>query len=146
MDCRKLVLQALAKEGMPVHCPDDQLYFHVGKSSLLCCLSTLQSNAETAFVALTDCFAVDYLRQKNTFSVFYQLHSYTLDETVFVVTDVAENDRLPSITPIYENANWYEREIFDMFGLKFEGHPGLRRILCDSSTSGHLLRKDYSCA
>lgn len=77
------------------------------------------------------------------FVVVYQLYSPQFKQRIRVKTRVAEGDSVPTATPLWTAANWAEREVYDMFGVKFEGHPDLRRILMDVRWEGYPLRKDY---
>ena len=99
---------------------------------------------EFSFGVLTDETAVDYWRrQEPRFQIVYQLHSREHDARIFLRVPVEEdNPSLPSLVPLYPNANWYEREIWDLFGIRFEGHPDLRRLLLPKGWEGHPLRKD----
>jgi NADH-quinone oxidoreductase subunit C len=97
------------------------------------------------FEQLTTLSAVDYWPQETPrFHVLYQLRSYEqhLSLTIFVPLS-GINPHLPSVTGVYANANWRERELWDMFGIKAEGHPDLRRLLMPADWEGHPLRKDY---
>ena len=141
IDCQKLVKSILGKEISKTDYVNNNLYFNINQSVVLRCMSILGSNTETLFSSLTDCFAIDYLKQRGEFSIFYQLHSYKLDKNIFIVTSIKESDRIQSMTVLFENANWYEREIFDMFGIKFSDHPDMRRILnCDIKSGFQLLK------
>jgi NADH-quinone oxidoreductase subunit C len=104
-------------------------------------MSILASSKELKFSTLTDCFAQDFLKEKNAFFIYYQLQSYKLNKTIFMVTSVQEDNLMQSVTMLFENANWYEREIFDMFGIKFNDHPDMRRILSDHSSAFFPLLK-----
>jgi len=97
-----------------------------------------------SFEVLVDETVVDYWRRKEPrFQVAYQLHSRQHDERIFLRTPILEDDpNTSSIVSIYPNANWYEREIWDLFGIRFEGHPDLRRLLLPKGWEGHPLRKD----
>jgi len=99
---------------------------------------------EFSFNVLTDETAVDYWgRKEPRFEIVYQLHCREHDLRLFLRTPVSEeNPTLPSMTEIFPNANWYEREIWDLFGIRFEGHPDLRRLLLPKDWDGHPLRKD----
>jgi len=97
------------------------------------------------FEQLSDLTAVDYHpKTKARFHIVYQFNSYSRNLRMEVRVPVNDDDlEIDSIEPIYPNANWFEREIWDMFGIKFEGHPDLRRILMPHDWEGHPLRKDY---
>lgn len=141
-DCKRLIKSILGKEISETTLRAGNLYFTIKQNTVLRCMSILRSNTETLFSALTDCFAVDYLKQREEFSIYYQLHSYKLDKNIFVVTSVKQNEQIKSATVLFENANWYEREIFDMFGIKFIDHPDMRRILDPSQACGFELLKE----
>ncbi|HUS08122.1 MAG TPA: NADH-quinone oxidoreductase subunit C [Bryobacteraceae bacterium] len=97
------------------------------------------------FDYLVDITAVDYpLQDAKRFEVIYFLYSYSLNVRVRVKTRVADGEKPPSITGVFPGANWLEREVFDMFGIEFAGHPNMIRILLPEEWRGHPLRKDYS--
>jgi NADH-quinone oxidoreductase subunit C len=95
------------------------------------------------FQQLIDLCGADYPERERRFDVVYHLLSMTRNLRIRVKLQVDEDTAVPSITPIYPNANWYEREAFDMYGVFFDGHPDLRRILTDYGFHGHPLRKDF---
>jgi NADH-quinone oxidoreductase subunit C len=97
------------------------------------------------FELLSALTAVDYYPQKNPrFHVVYQLTSLARNLSVQLRVPVSEaSPKVPTATRVYHAANWCEREIFDMFGIEFEGHPDPRRILMPEGTEGHPLRKDF---
>lgn len=94
---------------------------------------------------LTDITAVDYLGKKTPrFEVVYHLRSLSLNRRLRVKVPVPEEDpEVDSLTPLWKGANWLEREVWDMFGVRFRGHPDLRRVLMYEQFQGHPLRKDY---
>lgn len=95
------------------------------------------------FPFLMDVCAVDYPERDKRFDVVYHFANYTTNERLRVKTRVSEDESLASVTSVYRSANWFEREAFDLFGIRFTGHPNLRRILCHEDFVGHPLRKDY---
>jgi NADH-quinone oxidoreductase subunit C len=101
---------------------------------------------EFSFRVLTDQTAVDYWKRREPrFEVVYQLHNREKDQRLFLRIPIPEEDpALPSVVGIFPNANWYEREIWDLFGIRFEGHPDLRRLLLPKDWEGHPLRKDQA--
>ena len=98
---------------------------------------------EFQFHQLVDLCGVDWPDRGSRFDVVYHLLSMTRNLRVRVKTETDETTPVPSITPVYPNADWYEREAFDLFGILFSGHPDLRRILTDYGFNGHPFRKDF---
>jgi NADH-quinone oxidoreductase subunit C len=90
-----------------------------------------------------DITAVHYPKREKQFDVLWVLYSFPRNERIRVKTLIADGESLPSSVPIWATANWLEREVFDMFGIKFDGHPDLKRILLPDGWKGHPLRKDY---
>lgn len=105
--------------------------------------SYLKSDASCQFTTLVDITAVDWPGRERRFDVVYHLLSMTQNQRVRVKIAVREDALVPSLTGIYPAANWFEREVFDMYGVMFSGHPDLRRILTDYGFRGHPLRKDF---
>ena len=98
---------------------------------------------EEQFNMLADLTAVDYPQRPRRFELIYQLYSFPRNERLRVKTQVSENETVRSVTAVWHGANWLEREAYDMFGIRFEGHPNMRRILLPEDWEGHPLRKDY---
>lgn len=98
---------------------------------------------------LMDIFAIDYLRlmdenHNKRFKVVYNLYNFDRNHRFFIEIPLDENElELDSVVDLWDSANWFEREIYDMFGVKFKNHPDLRRILMYEGFEGHPLRKDY---
>lgn len=103
----------------------------------------LKNHTETMYAQLIDLSLVDYSERKYRFEIFYNLLSLQYNNRITVTTSVMETINLKSIVSIFPNANWYEREGWDMFGVFFINHPDLRRMLTDYGFKGHPLRKDF---
>jgi len=90
-----------------------------------------------------DVTAVHYPKREKQFDVVWVLYSFSRNERIRVTARIAEGEGLPSSVPIWPTTNWLEREVYDMFGIKFDGHPDMKRILLPDGWKGHPLRKDY---
>jgi NADH-quinone oxidoreductase subunit C len=90
-----------------------------------------------------DITAVHYPEREKQFDVMWILYSFARNERIRVKIIIADGESVPSAVPIWATANWLEREVFDMFGIRFDGHPDLKRILLPDGWKGHPLRKDY---
>jgi NADH-quinone oxidoreductase subunit C len=106
-------------------------------------LAFLRDDPACGFTTLIDITAVDWPGREKRFEIVYHLLSMHRNQRIRVKADVAEGALVPSVTGVWPSADWYEREVFDMYGLLFSGHPDLRRILTDYGFSGHPLRKDF---
>jgi NADH-quinone oxidoreductase subunit C len=106
-------------------------------------LKQLRDNPEYRFVQMIDITAVDYPDRAKRFDVVYHLLSLTKNRRVRIKVQTDEDTPVPSVASVYPAADWFEREVFDMFGVFFENHPDLRRILTDYGFHGHPLRKDF---
>jgi NADH-quinone oxidoreductase subunit C/D len=125
----------------------DQETWQVRRDVLLELCHELCASAETRFDLLLEIFGMDYPDRDERFEVVYHLYSVPTGRRLRLKVPVGESDpTLPSVIEVWKGANWFEREAFDMFGLKFDGHPNLRRILCHEAFQGHPLRKDYDPA
>lgn len=103
----------------------------------------LKKNSKCQFTTLVDITAVDYPGREKRFDVVYHLLSMNLNQRVRVKVYLAEDEMVPTLVNLFPSANWFEREVFDMYGIPFAGHPDLRRILTDYGFKGHPLRKDF---
>jgi NADH-quinone oxidoreductase subunit C len=103
----------------------------------------LKSNSTCKFSSLVDITAVDYPGRSKRFDVVYHFLSMYQNHRIRLRVSVREDQMVPSITDVHPSANWFEREVFDMFGILFSGHPDLRRILTDYGFRGYPLRKDF---
>tara|TARA_Y200000002_G_scaffold101034_1_gene81940 strand:- start:1201 stop:1824 length:624 start_codon:yes stop_codon:yes gene_type:complete len=106
-------------------------------------LMFLKDNPSISMESLIDLTAIDYPNQEKRFILAYNLLSVSKNLRIKVKTKISEDVPTQSITDIYPCANWYEREVWDLFGIRFSGHPDLRRILTDYDFEGHPLRKDF---
>jgi NADH-quinone oxidoreductase subunit C len=122
----------------------DQVTLHLNQDQIIPACQMLRD--EFSFNVLSDETAVDYWGRKDPrFEIVYQLHCREYDLRLILRTGVSEDEpTLPSMTEVFPNANWYEREIWDLFGIRFEGHPDLRRLLLPKDWEGHPLRKDQA--
>ena len=121
----------------------EQLEIQIDKESLLDVVIFLKKNESTKFRQLIDITAVDYIGSENRFKMIYLLLSHEYNLRINITFSINENEVVNSLTKIFPSANWMEREVFDMYGIKFNDHPDLRRILTDYGFSGHPLRKDF---
>ena len=118
-----------------------QNYMVVDRSLVPEILQVLRDREQ--FDYCVDITAVHYPKREKQFDVLWVLYSFSRNERIRVKTLIADGESLPSSVPIWATANWLEREVFDMFGIKFDGHPDLKRILLPDGWKGHPLRKDY---
>ncbi len=106
-------------------------------------MTFLRDDARCGFVSFIDACGVDYPARVKRFDVVYHLLSPKQNLRIRVKLATAEEETVPSITPVFPGADWFEREAWDMYGILFTGHPDLRRILTDYGFEGHPLRKDF---
>lgn len=122
-----------------------ELSVRLGKENLTAVLTFLKE--DLGFNALDDIIVLDNIRAPGEagkrFTVLYQLYRFPGFLRLRLAVDVGENEALDSAVPVYRSADWAEREAFDMFGVRFEGHPGLCRIYMPDEFEGHPLRKDF---
>ena len=132
--------------------PDAVLSHHVSHGELIVVATPsglrtlvghLRDNTACAFTTLIDITAVDWPGREQRFDVVYHFLSMPQNQRVRLKIAVAEDQVIASITDLHPSANWFEREVFDMYGVMFSGHPDLRRILTDYGFRGHPLRKDF---
>jgi len=124
--------------------PHEQAVLSVTREGLLPVLEFLKEDASACFDLFLDLTAVDYIQRKPRFEVVIHLVSIPLGQRLRIKVLIDEEDaQLPSITPVYPAANWFERECYDLYGIKFIGHPNLKRLLLYEGFEGYPLRKDY---
>ena len=120
-----------------------QLFIEVALEDLSSVILFLKTNNKCRFRQLIDITAVDYPDREKRFNIVYFLLSHENNLRIIVSVSIEEKKTVPSITKIYPSANWMEREVFDMYGITFNDHPNLKRILTDYEFQGHPLRKDF---
>jgi NADH-quinone oxidoreductase subunit C len=124
-------------------CTDHLLILRVAPKDIPKTLLFLRDNHRVTFKQLIDLFGIDRPEEAARFEVNYNLLSLRYNLRVVVKTSVDEATPVPSVVPLFSAAGWFERETFDMYGVRFEGNPDLRRILTDYGFEGHPLRKDF---
>ena len=121
----------------------EQLYLSIDNEDLPDVILFLKTNKDTKFKQLIDITAVDYPENSKRFKMVYLFLSHQFNQRIIISSLINENEVVPSLTKIFPSANWMEREVFDMYGIKFKDHPDLRRILTDYGFEGYPLRKDF---
>lgn len=123
------------------NCKD--LTLRIDKSILIDFMNFLYKEGRLSFSFLTDITSVDYPGREKRFDIVYHLYSIENNERLCVKTSVGEDEGIESVSSIWKGADWHEREIFDMFGVRFLNHKNLKRILLPDEWEGYPLRKDY---
>ena len=122
---------------------NDELLIEVGENDLTEVVQFIKSNEKLKFRQLIDIAGVDYPDEEKRFNLIYLFLSHENNSRLKLLVKFETNQTINSITKIFPSANWMEREVFDMYGIKFKNHPDLRRILTDYGFKGHPLRKDF---
>jgi NADH-quinone oxidoreductase subunit C/D len=140
----------IANPAMTQELGQDMTTFLVERARIVDVLQALHDHPELRFTLPLDLFGADYPNRPREsggrFDVVYQLYSLQNNERIRLKVRVAENESVPTSVHVFQGYDWYEREAWDMYGIKFEGHPNLRRILTHEMFEGHPLRKDYDPA
>ncbi len=134
---------AAAIAGLAAHSAYGELTLTTDAAHLIAALTFLRDDPDCRFVCFTDITAADYPERAQRFEIVYQLLSPYKNARVRLKISTDEASPVPSAIPVFPAANWYEREIYDMFGVLFDDHPDLRRLLTDYGFEGHPLRKDF---
>ena len=142
-DKYKLIESSLVAFKCDFELINDELNILLDNKDLTKIVLFMKDNPATNFDVLIDICAIDFPEREKRFEIVYNFLSTTQNLRVRLTTSINELELLPSITNIYPCANWYEREIYDLFGINFMEHPDLRRILTDYDFEGHPLRKDF---
>ena len=121
----------------------NQLFIYIDVEDVISTILFLKTNEKCKFKQLIDITAVDYPQKEKRFKIVYLLLSHENNLRIIININIDEKTIVPSITKIFPSANWMEREVFDMYGISFQDHPDLRRILTDYEFKGYPLRKDF---
>ena len=121
----------------------DCIKLEIDQSELKSVITKLKDEPKFRFTQLTDICGVDFPERTPRFEVVYHLLSVKMNYRLRICVKIDDSILLPTISDLYSCAIWYEREVWDMFGIKFDGHPDLRRLLTDYGFVGHPLRKDF---
>lgn len=122
---------------------NDEVVIYISVDKISSLLRSLRDNTNTLFVMLISICGVDFPQEEKRFEVVYNLLSLKLNARIRVKVLVSEKQEVPSIDDLFDSARWYEREVYDMFGVKFSGNDDLRRILTDYNFKHYPLRKDF---
>lgn len=142
-ELQEYIASVLPSEEVRMEIVSGELILHTPVAKLPRTMSFLHDDANCLFKLLMDITAVDYPERKQRFEVVYNLLSIKHNQRIRVKAHVDEQTPVPTVSEIYPAAGWFEREVWDMYGVLFSGHPDLRRILTDYGFDGHPLRKDF---
>ena len=143
IDLEKKINSELTTKIKKTEIRHEQLYINIDNEDLTDVTLFIKSNENTKFRQLIDITVVDYPENAQRFKIVYLFLSHEFNQRIILSYLINENEIISSLTPIYPAANWMEREVFDMYGVKFKDHPDMRRILTDYGFEGHPLRKDF---
>ena len=141
-------LEKIINSGLTTNVKSSRIVFNdlsidVESKDIFKSILFLKTNENCQFRQLIDITAVDFPERDYRFRLVYFLLSHEHNKRISVNVNINENEKVQSVTKIYPSANWMEREVFDMYGIKFKDHPDLRRILTDYNFEGFPLRKDF---
>ena len=139
----KLINSELSSKILNSAIRNEELFIETSDNDLVEVVQFLKSNENCKFKQLIDIAGVDYPENEKRFELIYLFLSHENNIRIKLLTKFVIDQTINSITKIFPSANWMEREVFDMYGIKFKNHPDLRRILTDYGFKGHPLRKDF---
>jgi len=137
------VAAALSRHVLGTKVVNDELVVHADREGLLRVLTYLRDDQNSQFKQLMDITAIDHPDREQRFDIVYNLLSPKQNQRIRVKLATDESTPVPTATGVFSSANWFEREVWDLFGVVFSDHPDLRRILTDYGFEGHPLRKDF---
>ena len=143
VDLNKLINSELTSKILKSDIQNDEILINIATENLYSTLLFLKTDENCKFKQLIDIVGADYPNSENRFKIYYLLLSHEKNLRAKVLINFKIEEKILSITKLYPSANWMEREVFDMYGIKFKNHPDLRRILTDYNFKGHPLRKDF---
>ena len=139
----KLINSELSTKILNSSIENDELKVEVRENNILDVVQFLKSNENCKFKQLIDIAGVDYPENEKRFELVYLFLSHENNSRIKILIKFQTDQSINSLTKIFPSANWMEREVFDMYGIKFKNHPDLRRILTDYGFKGHPIRKDF---
>ena len=142
-DLEKIINSELSSKVKSSKIENNELLVETEENELLDVVQFLKSNEKCKFRQLIDIAGVDYPENEKRFELIYLFLSHEQNLRIKLLIKFQINQTIVSLTKIFPSANWMEREVFDMYGIKFKNHPDLRRILTDYGFKGHPLRKDF---
>jgi len=142
-DLEKIINSELTTKIKKSEIRHQQLYLNIDTKDLIDVTLFIKNSEKTKFRQLIDITVVDHPENFQRFKVVYLFLSHQFNQRIILSYLINENEVISSLTSIFPAANWMEREVFDMYGVKFKDHPDLRRILTDYGFEGHPLRKDF---
>ena len=142
-DLEKIINSELSSKVKSSKIENNELLIETEENELLDVVQFLKSNEKCKFRQLIDIAGVDYPENEKRFELIYLFLSHEHNLRIKLLIKFEINQTIVSLTKIFPSANWMEREVFDMYGIKFKNHPDLRRILTDYGFKGHPLRKDF---
>ena len=142
-ELNKLLNSELTTKIIKTYIEHEELSIDVEIENLYSVLLFLKTDDKCRFKQLIDIAAADYPDKEKRFEICYLLLSHENNLRIKILTTIGLDEKISSIIKLYPSANWMEREVFDMYGIKFKNHPDLRRILTDYGFDGHPLRKDF---
>ena len=143
VEIEKIINSDLSTKIQNSFIENDELMIEINENELIDVIQFLKTNDKCKFRQLIDIAGVDYPDNEKRFKLIYLFLSHENNIRIKLSINFEANQLINSITKIFPSANWMEREVFDMYGIKFKNHPDLRRILTDYGFKGHPLRKDF---